>query len=160
MTNFRVGIGYDVHHLVEGRRCLIGGVEINFPKGPLGHSDGDVLLHAICDALLGAANLGDMGDHFPPADPKFKNADSKIMLKSIYSLVMSHGYILNNLDSVVVCEDPKIKPHREEVKNSVAKILQVSPDLISIKATTEEKMGFTGSGEGIAAWAYVSLIKK
>lgn len=160
MTDFRVGIGYDVHRLVEGRKCLIGGVAFDFPKGPLGHSDGDVLLHAICDALLGAANLGDMGDHFPPSDPKFKNADSKEMLKATYDLVTDQGYVLNNLDTVVVCEDPKIKPRREEIKNSVAKILKASPNIISIKATTEEKMGFTGSGEGIAAWAYVSLIKK
>lgn len=159
MTDFRVGIGYDVHRMVEGRKCLIGGVEFDFAKGPLGHSDGDVLLHAICDALLGAANLGDMGDHFPPSDPKFKNADSKELLKFTYDLVTVKGYALNNLDTVVVCEDPKIKPHREEIRNSVAKILKVNPNLVSVKATTEEKMGFTGSGEGIAAWATVTLIK-
>lgn len=160
MTDFRVGIGYDVHRLVAGRKCLIGGVLFDFHKGPLGHSDGDVLLHAICDALLGAANLGDMGDHFPPSDPKFKDADSNKMLSATYSLVTAKGYVLNNLDTVVVCEEPKIKPRREEIKNSVAKILSVDSDIISIKATTEEKMGFTGSGEGIAAWAYVSLLKK
>ncbi len=160
MTDFRVGIGYDVHRLVEGRKCLIGGVHFDFPKGPLGHSDGDVLLHAICDALLGAANLGDIGDHFPPSDSKFKNADSKELLKATYYLVTDRGYVLNNLDTVVVCEDPKIKPRREDIRNSIAKTLWVSPDIISIKATTEEKMGFTGSGDGIAAWAYVSILKK
>lgn len=155
--NFRVGIGYDVHRLEKGRKCVIGGVLFEHDCGPLGHSDGDVLLHAICDALLGAANLGDIGDHFPDTDAKFKNADSKILLKHCYDLVRKKGFLLNNLDTVVVCERPKIKPRREDIRRAVAEVLECDADLVSVKATTEEKMGFTGSGEGISAWAYVSL---
>jgi 2-C-methyl-D-erythritol 2,4-cyclodiphosphate synthase len=158
--NYRIGMGYDVHRLERGRPCVIGGVTFDYEFGPLGHSDGDVLLHAICDALLGAVNLGDIGDHFPDTDAKFKNADSKILLKHCYDLVRKKGYVLNNLDTVIVCERPKIKARRDDIRNMVAEILTADRDVISIKATTEEKMGFTGSGEGIAAWAYVSLLKE
>lgn len=158
MTQFRVGLGYDVHRLAAGRPCVIGGVNFDFDRGPLGHSDGDVLLHAICDALLGAANLGDIGQHFPDTKAENKNLDSKIFLKHCYDLILKKGYRLNNLDTVVVCERPKIGPNRDIIRNTIAGVLEVDPDLISIKATTEEKMGFTGSGEGIAAWAYVSLV--
>lgn len=156
---FRVGIGYDVHRLVLGRRCVIGGVVFDFEKGPSGHSDGDVLLHAICDALLGAANLGDIGEHFPDTKKENKDVDSRVFLKHCYGLVKEKGYVLNNLDTIVVCEKPKISPQKKEIQKIIAKILEVDEDLISIKATTEEKMGFTGSGEGMAAWAYLSLIK-
>lgn len=158
MINFRIGMGYDVHRMVEGRDCVIGGVTFDFDKGPLGHSDGDVLLHAICDALLGAAGLGDIGQHFPDTKSENKNLDSKIFLRLCYDLVLQKGYRLNNLDTIVVCERPKIGPRRDDIRSTVANVLQVDPDLISIKATTEEKMGFTGRGEGIAAWAYVSLV--
>ena len=156
--NFRIGMGYDVHRLAKGRPCVIGGVTFEHGSGPLGHSDGDVLLHAVCDALLGAANLGDIGDHFPDTDAKFKNADSKKLLAHCYQLVTQKGYRLNNLDCVVVCERPKIKSRRDEIRKVLAELLQVDEDAVSVKATTEEQLGFTGSGEGIAAWAYVSLL--
>lgn len=159
VRNYRVGIGYDVHRLEKGRRCVIGGVEFDYEYGPLGHSDGDVLLHAICDAILGAANLGDLGDHFPDTDAKFKNADSKNLLFHCYDLVKDKGYAINNIDTVIVCERPKVKPKREDIRQLIAQLLNLEIDQVSVKATTEEKMGFTGSGEGIAAWAYVSLIK-
>jgi 2-C-methyl-D-erythritol 2,4-cyclodiphosphate synthase len=158
-VNFRVGTGYDVHRLEKGRPCVIGGVTFDHEYGPLGHSDGDVLLHAVCDALLGAANLGDIGDHFPDTDAKFKNADSKTLLEHCYGLVTKKGWRLNNLDTVVVCEKPKVKPQREEIRKTIAALLRADEERVSVKATTEEKMGFTGSGEGIAAWAYVSLVK-
>ena len=159
INQFRVGVGYDVHQMALGRPCVIGGVIFDFDKGPVGHSDGDVLLHAICDALLGAANLGDIGQHFPDSKNENKNRDSKFFLKYCYNLVLQKGYCLNNLDTVIVCERPKIGPRREEICRVVAEVLGVDVELVSIKATTEEKMGFTGSGEGIAAWAYVSLVK-
>lgn len=158
MINFRVGIGYDVHRLVAGRPCIIGGVTFDHEKGLQGHSDADVLLHAICDALLGAANLGDIGDHFPDTDPRYKGVDSKVLLKHCYELVTQKGYRLGNLDTVIVCERPKIKKNRELIRTAIAETLGVTSDLISIKATTEEKMGFTGREEGIAAWAYLSLV--
>lgn len=157
--NIRVGIGYDVHRLETDRPCVIGGVRFDFEKGPSGHSDGDVLLHAICDALLGAANLGDIGEHFPDTDAKNKNQDSRIFLRACYQKVLQKGFRLNNIDTIVVCEAPKISPQKKAIQKTIAKILEVDEDLISIKATTEEKMGLTGSGEGIAAWAYVSLVK-
>jgi 2-C-methyl-D-erythritol 4-phosphate cytidylyltransferase/2-C-methyl-D-erythritol 2,4-cyclodiphosphate synthase len=155
---FRIGTGYDVHRLVEGRKCVIGGVTFDHSKGPLGHSDADVLLHAICDALLGAANLGDLGELFPDNDPKFKNADSSELLSVCYNKVREKGWRVNNLDTIIVCEKPKIKPRREEVRNLIANLLDIDKDCVSVKATTEEKMGFTGSEEGISAWAYVSLV--
>lgn len=157
-SNFRVGLGYDVHRLVAGRKCVIGGVPFDHDKGPLGHSDADVLLHAICDALLGAVGLGDIGDHFPDSDARYKDADSKVLLKECYAKVKAKGYVLNNLDTILVCETPKIKNQRETIKNTIAKILEVDSSLVSIKATTEEKMGLTGSGEAIAAWATVSIV--
>lgn len=155
---FRIGMGYDVHQFAENRDCIIGGIKFDHDKGLLGHSDADVLLHAVCDALLGAVNLGDLGDHFPDTDPQFKNIDSKILLKSCYQKVRDKGYVLNNLDTIIVCERPKIKPRREDIQNMLANLLNAPLDAISVKATTEEKLGFTGRGEGIKAWAYVSLI--
>ena len=145
---------------LKGVRALLGGVTFDHDKGLLGHSDADVLLHAVCDALLGAANLGDIGGLFPDTDPQFKGMDSKKMLKICYEHVQKKGYELNNLDTVVVCERPKIKKRKDQIQTLIAEILDVDPDLISIKATTEEKMGFTGREEGIQSWAYVSLIKK
>lgn len=155
----RVGMGYDVHQFVEGRPCIIGGVTFDYEKGLKGHSDADVLLHAICDALLGALALGDIGQHFPDTDEANKNLDSKIFLKYCYGLVKEQGYELGNLDSIVICERPKIGKKREEIQTVIAEILNVRLNQVSVKATTEEKMGFTGSGQGIKAWAYVSLIK-
>ncbi len=156
--NFRVGIGYDVHRLVTGRKCIIGGVEFNHPKGLFGHSDADVLLHAICDAMLGAANLGDIGRLFPDTDVQFKDAGSKELLKKCYQRVKDKGYQINNLDTIVVCQKPKIAEKIDEMTTVIAGLLETNKDNVSIKATTEEKMGFTGKGEGIKAWAYVSII--
>ena len=159
IMNIKIGIGYDVHRFAENRDCIIGGVKIDHDRGLLGHSDADVLLHAISDALLGALNLGDIGEHFPDNDPQFKGVDSKLLLKKSYELVCEKGYRLNNLDTIVVCERPKLKAHKKEIQNVIAGLLDANPELVSVKATTEEKMGFTGTGEGIKAWAYVSLIK-
>lgn len=156
--NFRVGMGYDVHRLVDGRDCIIGGLKFNHPKGLLGHSDADVLLHAIADALLGALSLGDLGVFFPDTDSQYQNANSRDLLKSCYAKVLERGYHINNLDTIIVCEEPKIKPKRSAIQSGIAEILNCPLDRVSVKATTEEKMGFTGRGEGIAAWAYVSLI--
>ncbi len=155
---FRVGVGYDVHRLVEGRPCKIGGIIFDHNKGLLGHSDADVLLHAICDALLGAANLGDLGSLFPDTDERYKGADSRVLLKECYGRVKAKGYRLGNLDTVVVCEKPKLKPRREEIQAVLAELLESNLDSVSVKATTEEKLGFTGREEGIAAWAYVTII--
>lgn len=155
---FRVGVGYDVHRLVDGRACIIGGIAFEHNKGLLGHSDADVLLHAVCDALLGAANLGDLGALFPDTDERYKGADSRVLLKECYGRVKAKGYRLGNLDTVVVCEKPKLKPRREEIQAVLAELLESDLDSISVKATTEEKLGFTGREEGIAAWAYVTII--
>ncbi|MFH1357868.1 MAG: 2-C-methyl-D-erythritol 2,4-cyclodiphosphate synthase [bacterium] len=155
--NFRVGIGYDVHRFKEGRPCIIGGMELKHAKGLDGHSDADVLLHAICDSLLGAANLGDIGELFPDTDVQFKGADSKELLKISYDRVKEKGFTLGNLDTIVVCERPKLGPHKKEIAAKIAEILNVDSDLISVKATTEEKMGFTGKEEGIKAYAYCLL---
>ena len=156
----RSGIGYDVHRFEKGRKCLIGGVDFKHSKGLLGHSDADVLLHAVCDALLGAAGLGDIGSLFPDTDPKWKDADSKTLLKTCYRLVIKKGFLLNNLDAVVVCEEPKIGPRREEIKLAIASILNVDAELISVKGKTEEGLGFTGTGQGVKAWVVVTVKSK
>lgn len=156
---FRVGMGFDVHQFVTNKPCVIGGVVFDHSHGLLGHSDADVLLHAIADALLGALALGDLGDHFPDTDPKWKDADSKVLLQECYRLVWEKGFEIVNLDTVVVCEAPKIKKHRSQIQETVSSLLNVKSDCVSIKATTEEKMGYTGSGEGIKAFAYV-LVKQ
>lgn len=153
--NIRTGIGYDVHKMREGRTCVIGGVVFDHPKGPLGHSDGDVLLHAVCDALLGAVNLGDLGDHFPDSDPAYKNADSRQLLQRCHEMVRRKGYEIVNLDAVVVCEEPRIKPLRHEIQACIARLLSVSPEVVSIKATTEDGMGITADGNAIKAWVSV-----
>jgi len=155
---FRTGIGFDVHQLVEGRKCIIGGVEIPHEKGLLGHSDADVLVHAICDALLGAAGLGDIGTFFPDDDPTFKGIDSLLLLAQVRKEIEARGFKIVNVDSVVMAERPKLKPHREAMKQRIAAVLGVSVDLVGVKATTTEKLGFTGRQEGIAAQAVASLM--
>ena len=154
----RVGIGYDVHRLVAGRKLVIGGVEIPHSHGLLGHSDADVLLHAICDALLGAAALGDLGEHFPDSDPRFKGISSLDLLSQVVKLLRSKGLKVGNVDAVVIAEEPKLVPFREAMKKNIARVLGANLDEINLKATTEEGLGFTGKKEGIAAWAVASLL--
>lgn len=149
----RIGHGFDVHALVLGRPCIIGGVNVPYAKGLDGHSDADVLLHAICDALLGAAALGDIGQHFPPTDARFKDIDSRQLLRHVLALLHERGYKVVNIDSTVICELPKLSPHTMQMRALIAADCQVSLDAINVKATTTEKLGFTGRGEGIAAEA-------
>ncbi len=154
---FRIGQGFDVHRLEIGRDLWIGGIKIPHEKGALGHSDADVLLHAICDAILGAANLGDIGFHFPDTSDKFKGIDSKILLNETCTLVRKHGWEINNIDSTLCLEKPKILPHVPAMKEAISKAASILPDQISIKATTNEKMGFIGREEGLTALAVVLL---
>jgi 2-C-methyl-D-erythritol 2,4-cyclodiphosphate synthase len=158
--NFRTGFGFDVHAFVEGRKLIIGGVEIPFDKGLEGHSDADVLLHAICDAMLGALALGDIGIHFPNTDEKWKNADSALLLKHVNELINSKGYELGNLDCVIGMEAPKISPYVDQIRNQISKVLKVDTDQVSVKATTTEKLGFVGRAEGVVSFATVLLQKK
>ena len=155
--SFRIGFGYDVHQLVEGIPFWLGGIKVPHHKSAVGHSDADVLLHAICDALLGAAALGDIGEHFPDTDPEYKGISSIILLKRTIELVRLKGYEINNIDSTVCLQIPKIKPHIHEMRQQIATTLKVNIDLISIKATTEEKLGFTGREEGVSAYAVVMI---
>ncbi|HMC86962.1 MAG TPA: 2-C-methyl-D-erythritol 2,4-cyclodiphosphate synthase [Chitinophagaceae bacterium] len=157
--SYRIGFGIDFHQLVEGRELWIGGVKIPHYKGSLGHSDADVLLHAICDALLGALALGDIGIHFPNTDDAYKNISSKILLQKCFQLISDKGYKVVNVDSSICLEEPKIKKHSPEMRNIIAAILQVSADDVSVKATTTEKMGFAGREEGLVAYANVLLMK-
>ena len=154
----RIGIGYDVHKLSANYQLWIGGISVPFEKGSEGHSDGDVLIHAICDALLGAANLRDIGYHFPDNDPTLKGIDSKILLKKVMEMIRSKGYEIGNIDSIVCLQLPKINQFIPEMQKRLASVMEVDEDLISIKATTTEKMGFIGSGEGISAYATVLLV--
>ena len=158
--NIRIGSGIDFHQLVEGRDLWIGGIKIPHTKGALGHSDADVLLHAICDALLGALSLGDIGTHFPDNDNAYKNVDSKILLKRTYDLITAKGYHIINIDSSLCLEEPKIKPHVQAMQACIAEILNIAVDAISIKATTTEKMGFVGREEGLVAYATCLLATK
>lgn len=158
--SFRIGFGIDFHQMVEGRDLWIGGVKIPHHKGAKGHSDADVLLHAICDAMLGALALGDIGVHFPDTTAEFKDIDSKILLKKSYDLIRSKGYSLVNVDSSLCLEAPKIKPHVAAMQAAIAEILELTIDDVSIKATTTEKMGFVGREEGLVAYATVLLQKK
>jgi 2-C-methyl-D-erythritol 2,4-cyclodiphosphate synthase len=151
--SMRIGHGYDVHRLVEGRKLILGGVEIPFDKGLLGHSDADVLLHAISDALLGAAALGDIGKHFPPSDDAFKDADSRMLLREVVKLLRKNGYKAINIDATILAENPKMRPFIDEMRKNIAEDLKLDISLVSVKATTEEGLGFTGSGEGISAHA-------
>lgn len=160
IEDFRTGIGFDVHALVEGRKLILGGIEIPYEKGLLGHSDADVLLHAVSDALLGALALGDIGQHFPDSDPKYKNADSVLLLELVYQLIKEKGYQLGNLDAVVAMQRPKISPFIYQMRNRIAEVLQTNIDMISVKATTTENLGFIGREEGVSAFAIVLIIKK
>ena len=157
---YRIGFGIDFHQLVEGRPFWLGGVHIDHYKGALGHSDADVLLHAICDALLGAACLGDIGIHFPNTAEAYKNIDSKILLQKTYQLITEKKYTVVNIDSTVCLEAPKIMPHAAQMRQNIAQLLNISTDDISIKATTTEKMGFAGREEGLVAYATVLLERK
>lgn len=154
----RIGHGYDVHRLVEGRRLILGGVDIPYVKGLLGHSDADVLLHAISDALLGAAALGDIGKHFPDTDPLYVGADSLVLLRRVGELIAERGYAVVNIDSTVIAQAPKLAPHIGQMRQNIARALSIDIDCVSVKATTEERLGFTGDGSGIAAHA-VCLIQ-
>ncbi|MGQ0442466.1 MAG: 2-C-methyl-D-erythritol 2,4-cyclodiphosphate synthase [Methylophilaceae bacterium] len=154
----RIGHGFDVHRLVAGRKCIIGGVEIAHDKGLDGHSDADVLLHAICDALLGAAALGDIGKHFPPTDERYQGIDSRELLRHVVNLIKNKGFSIENIDATVICEAPKLSPHTAQMCDNIAADCDTSANQINVKATTTEKLGFTGRGEGIAAEA-VCIIK-
>ena len=156
----RVGMGYDVHKLVEGRDLIIGGVKIPHTLGLLGHSDADVLLHAIMDALLGAAALGDIGKHFPDTDPVYKGISSILLLEHVTKLLREHHYEIGNIDATIIAQRPKMAPHIEQMRKNVAEALHIEVDQVNIKATTEEGLGFTGIGEGIASQAICLLIEK
>lgn len=154
----RMGIGFDVHELVENRNLVLGGVEIPHEKGLLGHSDADVLIHAIMDAMLGACALGDIGKHFPDTDNQYKNISSLLLLKNVQQLIKEKGYSINNIDTVIMAQQPKIAPYIEKIQNNIATILEMNKNNISIKATTTEGLGFVGREEGIAAQAVVTLM--
>lgn len=158
MTRF--GMGYDVHQLVENRKLIIGGVDIPYEKGLLGHSDADVLLHAISDALLGAAALGDIGKHFPDTDPRYKGADSLKLLEEVGNLLAAKGYVVGNVDATIVAQKPKMLPHIPQMRENIARVLRVDMDQINVKATTEEHLGFTGSGQGISSYAVAGIEPK
>ncbi len=158
MTRF--GMGYDVHQLVENRKLIIGGVDIPYEKGLLGHSDADVLLHAISDALLGAAALGDIGKHFPDTDSRYKGADSLKLLEEVGNLLAEKGYVVGNVDATIVAQKPKMLPHIPQMRENIARVLRVDIDQINVKATTEEHLGFTGSGQGISSYAVAGIEPK
>ena len=153
----RVGMGYDVHKLVEGRDLIMGGVKIPYEKGLLGHSDADVLLHAISDALLGAAALGDIGKHFPDTDPKYKGADSLKLLEHVGNLIEEKLYVIGNIDATIIAQRPKMAPHISQMRENIARALRIDVDQVNVKATTEEGLGFTGGGEGISSQAIALL---
>jgi 2-C-methyl-D-erythritol 2,4-cyclodiphosphate synthase len=156
--NMRVGTGYDVHRLEQGRKLVMGGVDIPFEKGLLGHSDADVLLHAICDALLGAAGLGDIGKHFPDADQRYKGISSLKLLGEVRSLLEQKGFRVNNIDSTIVAERPRMAPHIPAMIGNIAEAVRVDVSAVNVKATTTEGLGFAGKGEGIAAYAVCSIV--
>lgn len=161
MTNnlmIRIGHGFDVHALVAGRKCIIGGVDVPHNKGLDGHSDADVLLHAICDALLGAAALGDIGKHFPPTDDSYKGIDSRQLLRHVVALLHAKNYVVNNIDATVICEAPKLSPHTSQMSTNIAADCQIEISQVNVKATTTEKLGFTGRGEGIAAESVCTIV--
>ena len=155
----RIGNGYDVHVLTEGRKLILGGVEIPHTKGVLGHSDGDVLVHAIMGAMLGALALGDIGQHFPDTDMQYKNIDSMLLLSKVKELIYSKGYKIINLDSIIVLQKPKVKPYIEAMRKRIAEVLEIEVDQVSVKATTEEKLGFTGDESGVKSYCVVLLEK-
>ena len=153
----RIGMGYDVHRLVEGRELVMGGVKIPYEKGLLGHSDADVLLHAIADALLGAAALGDIGKHFPDTDPAYKGISSLLLLEKVGDLLEEKGYLIENIDATIIAQAPKMRPYIDAMRENIAGALRISPEQVNVKATTEEGLGFTGSGEGISSQAICLL---
>ncbi|HOU73690.1 2-C-methyl-D-erythritol 2,4-cyclodiphosphate synthase [Tenuifilum sp.] len=157
--DFRIGFGYDVHQLQQGLPFWLGGVQIEHTKGSLGHSDGDALIHAICDAMLGAANLGDIGVYFPDTDPSLKGIDSKILLRKTMDIIAQKGYTIGNIDSTICLQRPKVKDYIPKMQAELAKALDIEPQQISIKATTTEKLGFVGREEGVSAYAVVLLRK-
>ena len=159
MTKLRVGHGYDVHRLVEGRALILGGVTVPFDRGLLGHSDADVLTHAVMDALLGAAGLGDIGRHFPDSDPAYAGADSLVLLDHVVALLNEKGWQVGNVDATILAQRPKLAPHIGQMRDNLARHMNVTAEQVNVKATTEEGLGFTGSGEGIAAHAVVLLEK-
>lgn len=159
LPNFRIGFGVDIHQLAEGRKLIIGGVSFDSSYGAVGHSDADVLLHAICDAILGAANLRDIGYHFPDTDSKYQGADSRLLLKDSFQLVKDKGYLVGNIDCTVLLEAPKVNPHIQQMQIVIAELLEVDVDQISIKATRGEKMGYIGKGLGIQAYATALIFK-
>ncbi len=153
----RIGHGYDVHRLIEGRKLILGGVEIPFEKGLLGHSDADVLVHAVMDSMLGALALGDIGKHFPDNDSKYEGADSILLLKKVSEIIGENGFCVGNIDSTVICQSPKLAPYIEKMRENIASSAGCEISRVSVKATTEERLGFTGAGEGIAAHAVCIL---
>ena len=155
MTRF--GMGYDVHRLVEGRKLILGGVDVPYEKGLLGHSDADVLLHAVSDAILGAAALGDIGTHFPDTDEQFKGADSGKLLAEVVRLVRAEGYAIGNVDATIVAQAPKLQPHIPMMRDNIAHLLDIPVGDVNVKATTEERLGFTGAGEGMSAYAVAGI---
>ena len=159
IRKIRIGMGHDVHRLVAGRKLILGGVEIPFDKGLLGHSDADVLVHAICDALLGAAGLEDIGSHFPDTDPEYKNINSLKILKEIFTMVRKKGFIIINLDSTIFADAPKLSAYKAGMKKNIARMIEIDPNCINVKATTFEGLGFIGKGEGIGATSVVLLSK-
>jgi 2-C-methyl-D-erythritol 2,4-cyclodiphosphate synthase len=158
MSKIKVGHGFDVHQLVVGRKCIIGGVDIPYERGLLGHSDADVLLHAICDALLGAAALGDIGKHFPDTDAKFKGINSRELLRHVGTLIKNYGFDISNIDATIIAQAPKMAPHIPAMVSNIASDLGLEISQVNVKATTTEKLGFTGRGEGIAAEAVCLLV--
>jgi 2-C-methyl-D-erythritol 2,4-cyclodiphosphate synthase len=160
IIDLRTGIGFDVHAFAEGRKLVLGGIEIPSAKGLAGHSDADALLHAVTDALLGSLALGDIGTHFPDDDVRYKNADSSVFLKKASELIRNRGYFVNNIDVVVALQHPKISPYVQKMKEKIAKVLDINPERVSIKATTTEKLGFVGREEGISVIAVATVVKK
>lgn len=153
----RIGTGYDVHKLVEGRKLILGGVDIPYEKGLLGHSDADVLLHAIMDALLGAAGLGDIGLHFPDTDEKYKGADSIKLMEAVRELLSDNGYVTGNIDATIIAQRPKLRPYIDQMRENIARAMGIDVSQVNVKATTEEGLGFTGSGEGMASQAVCTI---
>lgn len=153
----RIGQGFDVHQLAEGRKCIIGGVEISHEQGLIGHSDADVLLHAVSDAILGALGKGDIGKHFPDTDPAFKDADSRVLLQNVWKIAEKEGYTLGNLDATIIAQAPKMAPYIDDIRKTIAGLLKVEISQVNVKATTTEKLGFPGRKEGIASQAAVLL---
>ncbi len=156
---YKVGIGYDIHRLVRGRKLFLGAVEIPYAKGLLGHSDGDVLLHALIDALLGALGAGDIGEHFPDSDPQYQGMASSLLVSKVRQLIDRSGYRINNLDAIIIAQQPKLTPFKQQIKEKICALLNLRPEILNIKAKTNEGLGPLGRGQGISSWVSVSLIK-